>query len=139
MALCLWIPWRPLVDFVRTVDETVVPLFRACHTMDLALIAALAGLGEEMLFRGVLQRAIIGETPTEFQTWLGIVAAGVVFGMAHRITWTYAALATIIGIYLGWLLEATGNLLAPIAAHGVYDFLALVYLVRVRKPVEQQT
>ena len=38
-------------------------------------------------------------------------------------------LAGLIGIYLGWLLAATDNLLVPIVAHAAYDFLALVYLL----------
>ena len=33
----------------------------------------------------------------------------------------------LIGLYFGGLRLWTGNLLAPIAAHAVYDFLALIY------------
>ena len=54
------------------------------------------------------------------------------FGLAHSVTRTYAILATIIGLYFGWLWLATGNLLVPITTHAVYDFLALVYFVRIR-------
>jgi membrane protease YdiL (CAAX protease family) len=35
-------------------------------------------------------------------------------------------------LYLGWLWLASGNLLAPIITHGLYDFLALAYLTRRR-------
>jgi membrane protease YdiL (CAAX protease family) len=43
---------------------------------------------------------------------------------------TYAILAALIGLYLGLLLIWTGSLLAPAVAHGLYDFIALLYLVR---------
>ena len=64
--------------------------------------------------------------------WVGLIAGGVLFGLAHCITPTYALLAGLIGLYLGWLWIATGNLLVPITTHAVYVFLALVYLIRIR-------
>ena len=45
-------------------------------------------------------------------------------------TKTYALIATLIGAYLGILWIAIGNLLAPIATHAVYDFVALAYFLR---------
>ena len=39
-------------------------------------------------------------------------------------------MAAVVGIYLGLLWLATGNLLVPIVTHGVYDFAALVWLLR---------
>jgi len=58
--------------------------------------------------------------------------ASVLFGLFHPITPTYAALAAAIGLYLGWLWLACGNLLTPIVTHALYDFLALAYLVKLR-------
>ncbi len=134
MALVVWLPWAPFRHLLQTIDQTVVPLFRSCNLIDLALISGLAGLGEEMLFRGVLQRAMAGLWDGAAGPWLGLVASALLFGLAHSISRTYAVLATIIGAYLGGLWMATENLLVPIVAHAVYDFLALVYLVRVRTP-----
>ena len=42
----------------------------------------------------------------------------------------YALLAGAVGACLGWLLDATGNLLAPIVTHGLYDFLAFLVVAR---------
>jgi len=64
--------------------------------------------------------------------WLSLLLAAVLFGLLHFITPTYAVLAGLIGLYLGALWLATGNLLTPIVTHGTYDLLALVYLARVR-------
>jgi membrane protease YdiL (CAAX protease family) len=54
------------------------------------------------------------------------------FGALHALTPTYAILATLAGAYLGSVWLITGNLLVVIIAHGFYDFIALVYLLRVR-------
>jgi hypothetical protein len=48
------------------------------------------------------------------------------------LTPTYAALATLIGLYMGVLLVVSGGILAPIVAHAAYDFVALWYLVKLR-------
>jgi len=50
------------------------------------------------------------------------------------ITWTYALFAAFIGAYLGWLWIWTGNLLTPMITHADYDFVALVYFFRFRRP-----
>jgi uncharacterized protein len=108
------------------VDNLLVPLFGGCSVVELALISLAAGVGEELLFRGALQSLLggwLGETA-------GVILASVVFGLFHSITPTYAILATGIGVYLGWFTLASDNLLGPIVAHALYDFLALVFLTR---------
>ena len=89
------------------------------------LISLLAGLGEELLFRGVLQ---LGLTDW-FGLPIALVATSTLFGLAHLITPTYAVLAGIIGIYFGMLAVVTDSLFAPVAAHALYDWAALTYLV----------
>lgn len=130
--LCLRLPLRPLQTIAHIVDEMFVPMFRECRLVELAMIAALAGIGEEMLFRGVVQVAVADEIGGPHGVWLGLLIAAMLFGLLHPITPTYAALAGLIGLYLGWLWLASGNLLTPITTHGLYDFLALVYVVRMR-------
>ena len=131
--LCLKWPWGPFAEIAKITDETIVPLFRECRLVELAIIAALAGIGEEMLFRGVVQAAAAQEIGGQHGVWLGLVIAAVLFGLLHSITPMYAILAGLVGLYLGGLWLATGNLLTPVVAHGVYDFVALVYLVRGRR------
>ena len=128
--LCLKCPWRPLAEIARIMNEMIVPLFRGCRPIELAIIAALAGVGEEMLFRGVIQAAVMQRFAGPGGVWLGLLAAAALFGLLHLITPTYAILAGLIGLYFGWLWLACGNLLAPVTAHGAYDFLALLYLTR---------
>jgi uncharacterized protein len=128
--LCLRLPLRPLQRITRILDEIFVPLFRQCGPVQLFVIAALAGTGEEMLFRGVVQAAAAQQIGGTAGVVLGLLIAAVLFGLLHPITPTYGLLAGLIGLYLGWVWLASGNLLTPIIAHGLYDFVALVYLVR---------
>jgi uncharacterized protein len=130
--LCLICPWRPFAEIARITVETIVPLFRNCGLAQLAIIAALAGLGEETLFRGVVQAGAAQEIGGPYGVWIGLLVAAVLFGLLHLITPTYGILAGLIGLYLGWLWLATGNLLTPIVTHGTYDLLALVYLAKLR-------
>jgi membrane protease YdiL (CAAX protease family) len=117
--------WKPIVELRGLVREMVVPMFEGAGWLQIAVISALAGLGEEMLFRGVIQEAI----SARFAPWLGLVSASILFGLAHPISKAYAVLAGVMGLYLGLLAIVTGNLLVPIIAHGFYDFIALACLL----------
>lgn len=132
--LCMKYPVRPFRELFEVVDTLLVPLFRTCRVADMAVISVLAGLSEEMLFRGVVQALAAGWVEGPLGVWLGLAVAAVLFGLAHRITTTYAVLASVIGLYLGGIWLISGNLLVPIVAHAAYDFLVLVYLVKLRKP-----
>lgn len=115
----------------RIVDE----LFPDASLPQFALIAILAGVGEELLFRGVLQPL--------FQRWttpvVGLLLASLIFGAAHALSQTYFLLATLIGVYFGWLLFHFHDLFAPIIAHSLYDFVALVYIAKNRTPANSST
>jgi membrane protease YdiL (CAAX protease family) len=118
----------------RFFDQVVRPLFGDCGVGDLALIALLAGLGEELLFRGLLQGALA----LWLEPWAAVALTGVLFGLMHPITPAYFVLATLAGVYLGWAALAGGNLLVPVVAHAVYDFVALLYLLRRPPPSEPE-
>lgn len=116
-------PIRSVHDLTR---DQIGPLFRPCTVPELACVAALAGIGEEMMFRGLLQPAFI--------LWLGpilgLLAASLLFGALHLLTLAYGIIAAIAGLYFGALVLLTGDLGAAIIAHGLYDFLALLHVTR---------
>ena len=118
--------WRPFRRLRIVLDRRLIPMFRGWSAWDLASLSLVAGVGEEMLFRGVLQDA----AAARYGLATGLIVGSVVFGMLHAVTRTYAVLVTLIGAYLGAIYVASGNLLVPIVAHGLYDFLALLYLAR---------
>jgi len=72
-------------------------------------LALCSGLAEEAFFRGALQPRI------------GLFAASLVFGLAHLVPrrglWSWSVFAMVVGLMLGVLFDATGNLVAPVVAH----------------------
>lgn len=115
-------PANWIVNGVRAVyDEVLVPLFARFGPASIIGLGIAAGIGEEWLFRGVLQPLI------------GLVAASAVFGLAHvggMKMLPFGVWAAGMGLLMGSLANATGGLIAPMVAHGVYDMLALEYIRR---------
>jgi len=116
-------PLRRLVDFV--VAE-LGPVLARRSILELAFIAALAGLGEELLFRGLIQSGLARLLPVP----LALLSSSILFGLAHFATSTYAVVAGLMGLYLGGLFLLEGSLLAPMVAHAFYDFVALLLVVQ---------
>lgn len=89
-------------------------------------------LGEELVFRGVVQR-YLAET---FRRWPAIVLASGIFAIVHipaYFTPNPTAMASVLvmifglSIILGWTYERTENLLVPIFIHGTYN--AIVFYI----------
>jgi membrane protease YdiL (CAAX protease family) len=118
-------PVGPLARIKAFFDDELAPLLRGCGWPDLALVSLAAGVGEEMLFRGVIQASVT----RAFGVPAGLAGASLLFGLLHPISLPYALLAGALGAYLGALWLLTGNLLAPMVAHAVYDFVALLILL----------
>jgi hypothetical protein len=131
LAILRW-PAGPLRDVAGLLRTAVGTVFRRCTVAEMALISLAAGVGEEMLFRGVLQQGLARLWPAPWGVWAAIGVSSMLFGLAHCLTGSYAMLTALVSVYLGWLLVATENLLVPMVTHAAYDFVALVYLVRVR-------
>lgn len=125
--LIVTLRWRggPFERVREFFERDLAPSLRGCEIPDLALLSTVAGLSEELFFRGVVQAALT--------RWLGPVAGlgltSALFGLLHPISLGYVVLATALGAYLGLVWMFSGNLLAPIVAHAVYDLLALVVLL----------
>ncbi len=120
-------PLGPLRRIQRFSEDVIRPLLAPCSLLDLLGIALLAGLGEEMLFRGVVQELF----SRWFNVWIGVIVGSLLFGAMHSITFTYALLAALMGVYLGvvWL-YADHNLLVVVITHALYDLVVLVWLLR---------
>lgn len=116
--------WAPMRAVRRILEQRLQPLLAQATVAELALIAVLAGIGEELLFRGVVQ----GMGARHFGPEWGLLLASLAFGAAHFITPAYFVLAAAIGAYLGWLTHCSANLLPAIVVHAVYDFAILLYL-----------
>lgn len=116
-------PWQWVKSLERIIDEHLLPLFRDAGPFAVFAVALTAGIGEELLFRGVIQAGLEGLVGA--MTALAITS--LLFGLVHAMTPAYFALTCLMGFYLGWLYQATGNLLVPILVHFLYDWIVLVW------------
>jgi membrane protease YdiL (CAAX protease family) len=133
LALLLWClrtTWGPMRSLVAMVEERLGPHLTDASAGGIVLLAALAGVGEELLFRGVIQIWLAERAPL----WLAVGAASLLFGVGHWLSASYAVLASFIGAYLGIVFLLADNLVAPIIAHAAYDVVALLVLARRAAP-----
>ena len=110
----LWPAYRRSADFyLAFVLAPLVPL-------DSIWLGLLPGMSEELLFRGVMLPAI-GLDAT------GLVLSSLCFGVLHmsgKGQWPYAVWASAVGLVLGGSALVTGNLLVPVVAHVVTNFVS---------------
>lgn len=89
---------------------------------DLIWLGLLPGLSEELLFRGVM-------LPAFGLNAVGLVISSLCFGVLHmsgRSQWPYVIWATVVGMVLGYVTLATGNLLIPVIAHIVTNLISSI-------------
>lgn len=119
-------PFRAIRELL---DRFIGMYFEGATWKGIALVSLAAGFAEELLFRGFLQAALeplVGVVPA-------VLLASLAFGLAHAVTATYVVIATLFGIYFGWLWLATGNLLTVVTAHALYDFVALMLMIEAKR------
>ena len=131
LSLFFWLlqsKWEPCREIRQMMDEAVLPLFKDFSILQIALLSIAAGISEEVLFRAVIQAGL--------QSAIGIPVAvafsAILFGVCHALTKFYFILATIMGIYLSLVWMSTDQLLSPIITHAVYDFIVLIWYLRIR-------
>ncbi len=87
---------------------------------EIAVFALTSGIAEELFFRGAMQPI------------LGLWASSLVFGILHVgpsrtfVPWTLSALA--VGLLLGALFAATGELIGPMVAHVLINYENLHFI-----------
>ena len=105
---------------------------------EILLLAAASAIGEECLFRGALQSHLSALAPGSLGMPLGILGSAAIFALLHIapglrfLSWTVSAL--VMGIVLGGLFAAMGDLMAPIAVHFTVNLLNLQDIVRRQLP-----
>jgi len=94
--------------------------------LNIVFIAALAAVGEELLFRGVLQRLFIKIFKNH---WTGIIIAAILFSAMHLQFYGFFP-RLVLGIMLGLLYWYSGSLWVAILAHFMYNagIIILAYL-----------
>ena len=125
MPVVLWLleisKALPLPEVFRLLEDDTEEMLKGLLQMDgtgelaanLVLIALLPAIGEELVFRGVVQR--------QFMRWLGnawgaIALAAAVFSAIHLQFEGFLS-RWLLGMVLGWLYWRTGNFWVPVVAH----------------------
>jgi len=83
------------------------------YLVNILMIAILPAVGEELIFRGILQRKLVEFTRSR---WIGILLAAALFSAIHMQFQGFIPRFAL-GVAFGYLLEATGSIWVPIAAH----------------------
>ncbi|WP_171910696.1 CPBP family intramembrane glutamic endopeptidase [Rossellomorea aquimaris] len=86
---------------------------------EIALLAFVIAVSEEILFRGIIQ------------FHLGIILSSIIFAVIHFRYWAHWFLImniVILSFWIGMIYEVTGNLLVTIMMHFIIDFLLGIYM-----------
>lgn len=90
--------------------------------INLVFVALFAGVGEELFFRGIIQRLLIRAFRN---AWIGIIAAAFLFSLFHFQFLGFIP-RFILGILLGAIYWYSGSLWPAILAHFFYDAVVIV-------------
>jgi membrane protease YdiL (CAAX protease family) len=99
--------------------------------LNLIMIAILPALGEEFLFRGLLQRLFIEWTRNNH---LGIWITAFVFSFIHFQFYGFLP-RFLLGLYFGYLLVWSGSIWVPVTGHFINNGVAVIYYHFAAKPM----
>lgn len=107
-------------EWARRLHLELRPFALGLDATGIVVLALLSAVGEELLFRGLLQ------------PWMGLVPQALLFGLVHQMPgpsrWIWVSWALAVGLVLGALYEVTGSLLGPLVAHALVNGLNLHFL-----------
>jgi len=104
------------------------------YVVNLFMIAIIPALGEEFLFRGVIQRIFCEWTKNKH---IGIIIAAVIFSAFHLQFYGFMPRLAM-GIFFGYLFIWSGSIWLPVLAHFVNNGLAVtVYFIYGKEFVEK--
>ncbi|MEA5624723.1 CPBP family intramembrane glutamic endopeptidase [Nostoc sp. UHCC 0251] len=110
----LWTAYRKSADYYLEV------VLKPLALPDLIWLGLLPGLSEELLFRGVM-------LPALGLDHLAVIVSSLCFGILHLSgsqQWPYVIWATIVGMIFAYSALLTGNLLVPIVAHIITNWIS---------------
>ena len=116
----------PILPSLRDNFYLLRRLFADLSWGDIVVLSLLAGIGEELLIRGVLQ----GFLMQQFGSWTGIILASLVFALLHTVSFVYVLITFMIGLVFAIAYTVTGSLLLVMAAHSIYDVCAFAVVVK---------
>ena len=115
-----------VLPFIRTDTARLYSSFRAPPLVIAALALLPVILGEELVWRGVVQTALM----RRLGPWRGVAVAALAYALAHAPLGSpvLVAVALSCGMIWGALRAATASLVPSLLAHLVWDILVLLWL-----------
>lgn len=113
-------PVHPVIELMTSADQP-----RWIAWLMWVGAGVITPIAEELFFRGILQTMLQRLSRSR---WTGIIAAGLLFGLAHADLPQVIPALTVFGIILGILYENRGSLIAPIIAHALFNAKTLLWL-----------
>jgi len=126
ILFCVLNVLTPYLSSLQTISTQLHALFANFTWPMIVVISVLAGVGEEMLFRGLLQNALIYVT----NSFWGILFSAIIFGVLHYLNHMYAFIASIMGGVIAYIYFVTQDLVLVMTLHAVYDFFAFSVIVK---------
>ncbi|TFH28035.1 MAG: CPBP family intramembrane metalloprotease [Bacteroidia bacterium] len=125
------VPIQALDRILRALEgeaEKMMVAFTATKTLwgllvNLLMIGVIAAVGEELIFRGVLQRLMIGMVRN---VHLGIVITAILFSAFHFQFFSFLP-RFVLGLVLGYLMYYGRSIWYPIVAHFVNNAMGVIY------------
>ncbi|TGK06599.1 CPBP family intramembrane metalloprotease [Leptospira semungkisensis] len=87
------------------------------------LLSVVAPVTEELLFRGILLDGFL----RNYSVRKAFLLSAILFGIIHLNPWQFVS-ASVIGVYLAWILYRTNSIFQTILVHGVFNGIPLVVL-----------
>jgi len=131
VALTNWLNHQiPLPDILNSMEDSTGELIKQLLKMEntgellfnLFLIGVLPGVGEELIFRGIIQKEI---EQTSRKPWLAILVTAAIFSAIH---FQFAGFLPrmFLGVILGFVYWRTRNLWIPILAHVLFNSMQVI-------------
>jgi hypothetical protein len=131
IGVLLGIPLGTMEYFIIT-PAAASPTFEIKYLVrDLVYMVAFVGLGEELLFRGLVQRDMINLLGWKW----GLLGASAMFMVMH-LTWRSIpelGFTLFAGLSFGYLYHKTNSMTAPIIAHGVGNTILVAVMPYILK------
>ena len=137
-VLSTWNQGLQLPESLRSIEDWMINTEKAAEVatntllntdswggffMNIIIIAIMAGIGEELMFRGVIQKILIGWTKN---IHLGILYTAIIFSAIHFQFYGFVP-RMILGMVLGYLYIWSKSLWAPVIAHAINNALTVTF------------
>ena len=107
-------------QFQPDIDK-LLNLSKTFRLRDVVILSALAGFGEELIFRVIIQGALSSMTIEV----IALLATALIFALLHAVSIYYFLATLVIGIVFGVAYSVTDSFLLVAVWHTSYDLLAL--------------